>query len=160
MKLARILMLSLGLAVFAVAASAEPAAAQCWDCIPGPGNDDHQECWYCSADRPGTGSTHCATPYCQACVTFPGRDCFTPILTMLDGRTVPSPAVESDRRRVPTKQADLSAVAWAVGPSANLVALGESIVDTRRSCDSGIISRRYSSVRTRTIRDATARLSL
>ena len=160
MKLTRILMLGLGLAVFAGAASAEPAVAQCWDCIPGPGDGSHQECWYCSADRPGAGSTDCATPYCQACVTFPGGPCFTPILVMLDGRTARPTGPEPDRLDTLAETLGTSAVAWPAASSANLVAEGESAADTRRSCDGGIISRWYSPQRAHAVRDAMGRLRL
>lgn len=165
MKLARILMLSLGLAVVAGAAFAEPADAQfvpgtglsgCWDCIDGPGDGELSSCYYCSAMAIGMGNTDCSTPECRDC-WLPGDWCF--VFLVLDGRVAPAEgrqvvlADAAAGKAIPT-------VSTVHRPLADSLSGQWVDATVTRSCDGGIISKSYSAAEVLVVRGATARLQL
>ena len=154
MKLARILMLSLGLAVFAVAASAEPVVAQCWDCQFGhfPGSN----CANCVAGQSGLGVEECSTPACRHC-NLEGNLCV--VVSMLDGRDAPAGALEQFESPVYTATIELHALGAAYG-SVDFLATPRRAGEIRRSCDGGIISKRYAPAAVSAIRSETAQLRL
>ena len=156
MKRTRILMLGLGFAILAGIASAEPAVAQCWDCIPGPGpiSDPGRRCVFCEADDWGLGALECTTPECTRC-TLGGGFCKVLGGVMLDGRVSPPEPLESP------------ATKWSAGASGALVLAIDGGAtgtpewpETRRSCDGGIISTPYSADEVSAVRTATAQLRL
>lgn len=165
MKRTRVLMLGLGLALFAAAMSAEPAVAQfvpstglsgCWDCTDGPGDDERASCYYCSAMDIGMGNTDCATPECHDC-WLPGDWCL--VFLVLDGRVAPV-----ERRQVVLADAGagraIPTVSTVHKPFASS-SKGQWVDATvTRSCDGGIISKSYSAVEVLVARGATARLRL
>ena len=156
MKLARILMLGLGLAIFAGAASAEPAVAQCWDCIQGPGDDEHSYCEYCSNGQWGLGVESCATPACQDC-DLSGYVC--EVYMMLDGRVAPKGPPESPLLGAPGEAIGLPAFS-ASNASAGPVSTPSDFHETTRSCDGEIISRWYSASEVLARRSATSKLMI
>ncbi len=157
MKLARILMLGLGLAVFAGVASAEPAAAQCWDCQYGNLPDqDGNLCANCTADQSGLGMENCSTPECTQC-HLGGRLCM--VFSMLDGRAVPVAPVEQSEVPVSVASGELQAFTALYGSPAPVLASRRSS-EVSRSCDGSIISRRYTATQVSTLRGETAQLRL
>lgn len=153
MKLARILMLSLGLAAFAGVASAEPAAAQCWDCNFGYLSDeDGNKCAHCVAGQQGLGRDYCATPRCQTC-RVGGPRCT--VTVMLDGRA--APAVPTERFEATSTEPQAAGVARG---STSPIAFPRQASETRRSCDGGIITKWYAPAKVSGIRGETAKLHL
>ncbi|WP_423927552.1 hypothetical protein [Candidatus Palauibacter sp.] len=151
MKLARILMLGLGLAVFAGVASPEPVIAQCWDCQWGHFPDS--DCANCVAGQSGIGAKGCATPVCNLC-DLSGDDCM--VFSMLDGRAAPIEQFESPVHMAPIELQALSAAYGSTDPNAPRRRAGE----IRRSCAGGIISKSYTVAEVNAIRKETAQLRL
>ncbi len=151
MKIVRILMMGLGLAIFAGVASAEPVGAQCWDCQYGHFPDS--PCANCTAGQSGFGWENCGTPACGDC-RLGGRPCM--VFGMLDGRAAPDEQLESPVYTAPTELQALSAAYGSTDPIEARRRAGE----IRRSCDGGIISRTYTVAEVNAIRRETAQLRL
>ncbi|WP_420633643.1 hypothetical protein [Candidatus Palauibacter sp.] len=156
MKLVRILMLGLGLAVFAGVASPEPVIAQfgafdCWDCQWGHFPDSG--CVNCTIGQSGLGAEGCATPRCLTCDLL-GDDCM--VTAMLDGRAAPIEQFESPVYTAPIELQALNAAYGSTDPIAPRRRAGE----IKRSCDGGIISKSYTVAEVDAIRKETAQLRL
>lgn len=152
MKATRIFLLGFAIALLAIAATVESAEAQCWTCTVASMQNEGKPsiCWICTGDR--SGAAACSTMRCGDCDTF--GDCR--IAATLDGRNVPPelPALP-DLDEVN----EVSAFS-AVFASADLGSLHRDAREARRSCDGGIIFRRYSPDDVRAARRMTAQLLL
>lgn len=156
MKRTRILMLALGLALFAGAAFAEPADAQCYDCQWGYLTDeDGNRCFNCTIGQAGFGVRECSTPECMDCdVGDDPEICL--IFGMLDGRAAPTGQFELPRSGTPVELLTLNAPDGATGPVAPVRRTSE----IRRSCDGSILEIWYTPAEVSAIRSETAQLRL
>ena len=153
MKLARILMLGLSLAVLAEAVSVEPVSAQCWDCQYGALSDENgNKCAHCVAGQQGLGAEYCATPRCTTC-RVGGPRCV--VTVMLDGRA--APAVPMEQFEATSTEPQAASVARG---SANPIAFPRQASEIKRSCDGGIITKWYAPAKVSGIRSETAKLQL
>lgn len=152
MKATRIFLLGFAIAVLATAATIEPVEAQCWTCDTAAMQNENKPsiCWICTGDR--TGAAVCATIRCGECEAF--GECR--IAAALDGRTVP-PELPLVPDFDEVNEVNAFSAAFA---SADLGPLHPDAREARRSCDGGIISRRYSPDAVSAARRATAQLLL
>lgn len=160
MKSARILMLGLGVAILLCMATTGSAVAQevaqdgestCWTCFRWNGDG----CMYCSADGPIAFADHCSTPRCGRC-QLSGMCIF---VVMQDGRVSPPELIQPRGSAIPIGTGDPSAV-FASASAGTPDHSDWHVTDVSRSCDGGIISKRYPPVAESRIRAATSKLRL
>lgn len=162
MKATRIFLLGFAIAVLATATTVEPAAAQCWDCTEGPGpiTDPDETCAYCVAGREGLGAEHCSTPECKRC-RLTGGLCM--VTVMFDGRVSPLESPRLDPVPASGQLALFAAQPFWSGLNRGQWSTAAPAPDeglAKRSCDGGIMSRRYSDSDVSAIRNSTSLLRL